>query len=469
VRPFSRIGPNLAAIFRVGLGSNVCRRFGDEHPGGGVAKLMKFAEFNGAARLRAVRVKACVRCMNVLAVLAVSIVAAFAPLASADSGFEAWLERVWPDAQQAGVSRKTFDAAIKGLAPDTSLPDLILPGRKTPTMKGQAEFTRSPGEYLNASYLARLAKKGQALGKKHKDALNKIEKIYGVDRYSVLAIWGRETAFGNYKLPHDAIRVLATQAYMGRRQEFFRKELVLALKMLEDGIPRAKMRSSWAGAIGQTQFLPSEFYQHARDHDKDGIADVFESVDDALASAARQLQAKGWVRGRTWGYEVEIPRNSDCAEEGPPGIRPIRDWVGLGYKRVAGRTFSDEVMNDQAYLMSPAGAFGPSFLVLENFQVIRRYNTSDLYATFVGNLADRIAGGGDFVTPWTDIGPQRTRIIRGVQEGLQKAGYAIGKIDGFIGSGTRREAGQYQRKSGLKVDCWPTQALLDHLNRRALH
>lgn len=392
----------------------------------------------------------------------------FAPLASvaADEGFRAFLESVWPDAQTAGVSRKTFDAAIKGLEPDTSLPDLVLPGRDKPTMKGQAEFTRAPSEYLNAAYLARLAEKGKVLAAQYKTALDRIEQLYGVDRFSVLAIWGRETAFGNYKLPHDAIRVLATQAYLGRRKELFRAEFVLALKMLQDGIPRAKMRSSWAGAIGQTQFLPSEFYQHARDHDKDGFADLFDSVPDALASAARQLQAKGWVRGRTWGYEVVIPANSDCALEGPPGIRPLRDWVSLGYKRVSGRTFPADVMSEQAYLMSPAGAYGPSFVVLENFQVIRRYNTSDLYATFVGNLADRIAGGGDFVTPWQDIGPQRTRIIRGVQSGLQKAGYAIDKIDGFIGSGTRREAGQYQRKNGLKIDCWPTPVLLEHLTRR---
>ncbi len=384
---------------------------------------------------------------------------------SAREDFHTWLESVWPDARAAGVSRSTFDTAVRGLKPDTTLPDLILPGKKLPSMKGQAEFTRAPGDYLKASYLARLAEKGKDLARQYKSALGRIEDTYGVDRYSVLAIWGRETAFGNYKLPHDAITVLATQAYMGRRQDFFRKEFVLALKMLQDGIPRAKMRSSWAGAIGHTQFLPSEFYKHARDHDADGSVDLFDSVPDALASAARQLQAKGWVRGRTWGYEVQIPESSDCAYEGPPGMRPIREWVSMGYRRVAGRQFPAQVMDDKAYLMSPAGIYGPSFLVLENFQVIRRYNTSDLYATFVGNLADRIAGGGDFATPWQDIGPQRTKIIRGVQKGLQNAGYNIKVIDGFIGSGTRREAGQYQRKNGLKVDCWPTDGLLSHLSR----
>ncbi len=381
----------------------------------------------------------------------------------AEPTFKAFLVSLWPEAQQQSIRRATFDAAIAGLEPDLSLPDLVLPGKTLPTMVGQAEFTREPRDYLNARTLENLAGQGRALARQHKAALDGIEEKYGVDRYSVLAIWGRETAFGTYKLPHDAIRVLATQAYMGRRKEMFRAELVLAIKMLEDGIPRAKMRASWAGAIGQTQFLPSEFYAHARDHDSDGLADLFDSVPDALASAARQLQAKGWVRGRTWGYEVVIPAASDCSLEGPPGARPIREWVALGFKRANGKPFPAEVMEDQAYLMSPAGAYGPSFLALENFQVIRRYNTSDLYATFVGNLADRIAGGGDFITPWKPIGPQRTALIRGVQTGLQKAGYPVDKIDGFIGSNTRRLVGTYQKAAGLPIDCWPGDAVLKKL------
>ncbi|MGD9784474.1 MAG: lytic murein transglycosylase [Hyphomicrobiaceae bacterium] len=393
--------------------------------------------------------------------------AAIAGPARADAAFTKWLVTLWPDAQARGVSRKTFDKAIAGLEPDTSLPDLMLPGRDTPTMKGQAEFTREPREYLDAAYLDRLARQGRELAAKHKSSLDKIEATHGVDRYSVLAIWGRETAFGVYKPPHDAIRVLATQAYMGRRKDFFRNELILAMKMLEDGIARAKLKSSWAGAIGMTQFLPSEFYEHARDLDRDGVINLFDSVADALASAARQLEAKGWVKGRTWGYEIEIPKSSDCSLEGPPGTRTIREWVALGYKRTGGRAFPADVLDDKAYLMSPAGAYGPSFLALENFQVIRRYNTSDLYATFVGNLADRIAGGGDFLTPWQPIGPQRTRIIRGVQQGLQKSGYEIEKIDGFIGSNTRRQVGAYQKANGLKIDCWPTEAVLSHLNRSA--
>lgn len=405
------------------------------------------------------------RLLWVAAVLsAVALLIATSPRA-AEGSFKSFLDGLWPEAQEIGISRATFDNAIAGLEPDTSLPDLMLPGRDTPTMKGQAEFTREPREYLNAPTLEKLAAQGRTLIAKHKSALDRIEATYGVDRYTVVAIWGRETAFGTYKLPHDAIRVLATQAFMGRRKEMFRKELLLAIKMLQDGIPRAKMRASWAGAIGQTQFLPSEFYAHARDHDSDGLVNLFDSVPDALASAARQLQAKGWVRGRTWGYEVVIPPSSDCSLEGPPNIRAIAEWKKLGFERVGGKPFPAGIDQDQAYLMSPAGAHGPSFLALENFQVIRRYNTSDLYATFVGNLADRMAGGGDFVTPWKPIGPQKTALIRGIQQGLQKSGYPVEKVDGFIGSETRRLVGVFQKKAGLAVDCWPSDRVLAKMPR----
>ena len=385
----------------------------------------------------------------------------------ANKGFSEFLQSLWPEAQQAGVSRKTFDNAIRGLKPNLRLPDLEIPGRNKNRQSQQAEFTREPRQYLDAAYLARLAARGRKLAKKHAKTLKDIEDKFGVDRYSVLAIFGRETAFGSYKPPHDAVRVLATQAYYGRRKEKFRSEFIQALRLLELGVPRSKMKSSWAGAMGMTQFLPSEFFTHAHDMGKDGYADLFDSVPDALASAARQLKNHGWVRGQTWGYEIVIPKSSNCALEGPPGMRPIREWINLGYKRVAGRKFPEKVLDSLAYLMSPAGVHGPSFLVLKNFQVIREYNTSDLYATFVGNLADRIAGGGDFVTPFKKIGPQRTNIIRSVQQHLKDEGYPIGKIDGFIGSGTRRQVGQYQKAKGLKIDCWPSLSLSKYMSSHA--
>jgi lytic murein transglycosylase len=393
----------------------------------------------------------------------VMLVSTVSPV-GAQAGFRAFLEGVWPDAQKLGVTRPVFDAATRDLTPDLTLPDLILPGRERRETKGQAEFIRPPQEYLNHTSLARLAEQGRALATKHAGVLKRIETEIGVERHAVLAIWGRETAYGTYKLPHDAVRVLATQAYLGRRKDMFRDELLAALKMLQDGLPRERMRASWAGAMGLTQFMPSEFGQHGIDMDQDGKIDLFQSVPDALASAAQQLKAKGWVTGLPWGYEVRRPANADCALEGPGNGRTIAEWVKLGYSRAHGLSFTPRQLAGEAYLMQPAGTYGPAFLVTENFKVIRRYNTSDLYALFVGNLTDRIAGRGDFEAPWADPRQLATRDIEEVQRQLQAAGHtSIDRIDGKIGSATRAEIGAFQNKRGMKADCWPTAELLQRM------
>jgi len=405
---------------------------------------------------------AALRCVLALVVALASGNAAVAQTPTM-AAFKTFLAGLRPEAKAAGVGDATFEAAIAGLTPDLKLPDLEFGQSKQSAQTRQAEFARPPGDYLDDVTLDRLAATGRDLAVRHSGVLAEIEQRTGVDRYTVLAIFGRETAFGAYTLPHDAIRVLATQAWVGRRKELFRRELVLALKMLEDGVPRARMRASWAGAMGLTQFLPSEFFSHARSHAGSGPADLFTSVPDALASAARQLEAKGWVRGEPWGFEVKRPPAVDCALEGPPDTRPVRDWLALGLTSARRGGVPEALQSARAYLMSPAGAYGPSFLALENFQVIRRYNTSDLYATFVGSLADRIAGKGGFVTPFAKVGPQTTEVIRAVQSALKDKGYAIDKIDGFIGSGTRREVGRYQRSTRRPVDCWPSAALARHL------
>jgi len=392
----------------------------------------------------------------------VLLAASLAPAHAADD-FKTFLEGLWPEAQQLGVSRATFDSAFRGLKPDYKLPDLIIPGRKRDDSAGQSEFTSSAMDYLNPKYLARLGVQGRKFRKQHQRSLDRIEKLTGVDRNIIVAIWGRETSYGSFKLRHDAIQALATEAYVGRRKDMFRKELLYALKMLQDGVPRKKMRSSWAGAIGLTQFMPSEYYKHADDGDGDGKVDLFDSVPDALASAARQLANKGWVRGRPWGYEVLVPENGDCSLEGPPGERSIRDWVALGFKQPDGTKFRPEELDYGAYLMMPSGAYGPAFLVTENFKVIREYNTSDLYALFVGNLADRIDGGGDFHIPSAKIAQPRTVQVKEIQKRLIDLGYGLQKVDGKIGSNTRRQVGTYQKKNRLKIDCWPTKDVLTHL------
>ncbi len=384
--------------------------------------------------------------------------------AAAQSTFAAFIEALWPEAKAFGISRPTFDAAFKGVEPDLSLPDLILPGRTDATVKGQAEFSRPPQDYLDKKYLTTLAGQARGFARQHAASLDRVEADLGVDRRIVLAIWGRETAFGAHKLPHYAIRVLASQAYTGRRRELFRRELLFGLKMLEDRIVTvANMKSSWAGAMGLTQFLPSEFYQSAYDLDRDGTADLFNSVPDALGSAAKQLKDKGWVATLPWGFEVKVPATLDCGYDGPANERSLEAWTKAGVTTTSGRPIPPALMARNAYLMSPGGAYGPSFLVTDNFKVLRAYNTSDLYAVFVGHLADRIGGTSDFDTPWQAIRQLPNRDVEEIQKLLKAAGSPIDKIDGKIGSNTRWLIGTYQRKAGLKVDCWPTSALLSHL------
>ena len=391
----------------------------------------------------------------------VALMAASVP-AAADA-FGDFVEGLWPEAEAQGVSRATFDAAFKGVTPDYSLPDLVVPGRKRDDSAGQAEFTKSAFDYLNPKYLAPLAVQGRKFLKEHEKDIVNIEKKTGVDRYIMVAIWGRETAYGTHKDSRDAIRVLATQAFTGRRKDEFRLEILAALKMLQAGVPRAKMKSSWAGAVGLTQFMPTEYFQHLEDGDGDGKVDIFDSVPDALASAARQLANKGWVRGVRWGYEVHMPKNGDCSLEGPPGERTIGEWRKLGFERTGSKPFQPNEDSIRAYLMMPSGAYGPGFLATENFKVIRLYNTSDLYALFVGDLADRIAGAGGFHVPAAQVAQPRTAQVKEIQERLAAIGYPMDKIDGKIGSNTRRQVGLYQKANGLKIDCWPTEAVLSHL------
>jgi len=400
------------------------------------------------------------------AVTALVFAAAALPASAADP-FRAFLDGLWPEAEAQGISRATFDAAFRGLKPDYALPDLVVDGRKRDDSAGQAEFTKSALEYLNPSYLSTLAVQGRKFLKDHEKDIINIERKTGVDRYIMVAIWGRETAYGTHKLPHDAIRVLATQAFTGRRKDEFKAELIAALKMLQAGVPRAKMRASWAGAVGLTQFMPTEYFQHLEDGDGDGKVDIFDSVPDALASAARQLANKGWVRGLRWGYEIHLPEHGDCSLEGPPGERTIGEWMKLGFTRTGGTPFSAKDKNISAYLMMPSGAYGPGFLATENFKVIRLYNTSDLYALFVGDLADRIAGSGGFHVPAAKVAQPRTAQVKEVQERLSQLGYPMDKIDGKIGSNTRRQVGTYQKASGLKINCWPTEAVLSHLRTKA--
>jgi lytic murein transglycosylase len=439
---------------------------------GGLESLQRIASSGSGAGFLAAHGKgerAMGRIGNYAAIFVGSWLAAavLAPAQAADPAFQSWLEEVWPQAQALGVSRATFDAATRGLEPDLTLPDLDLPGRQAPP-RGQAEFVQTPADYIKEANIAYLAEQGKKLAAEHSRTLSAIEQQYGVPGNILLAIWGRETAFGGYRLPKNAITVLATQGYYGRRKDFFRQELLYALKMLEEGhIKLADMRSSWGGAMGLTQFLPSEFYKYAVDFDGDGKKDIWRSVPDALASAAQQLVGKGWQRGTRWAYEVRAPQGVDCTIGVPEVTRPLGDWLKQGFVPAYGRKPTAAELNEPASLLLPEGTYGPAFLTLKNYYVIKEYNFSDLYVLFVGHLSERISDPRRFETPWSKNTQLRTAQVETMQRTLTKLGLYKDKIDGKAGMLTRSALGAYQKANQLKVDCWPTAAVLDDMQKRA--
>ena len=267
-----------------------------------------------------------------------------------EASFSQWLQGLWPEAEAAGISRQTFDTQLRGLKLNWSLPQLVLPNPAAPDgpalpaalkpkPRQQAEFG-VPQNYFSKRSLTALAATGRSKYKRLTPTLNKIQKQYDVPASIVVAIWGRETGFGGAKLPYDAVSAIATQAFMGRRQAEFRPQLIGALKILELGqATRAEMTSSWAGAMGHTQFLPGDFEDYAVEFDGDGRRAIWKSVPDALASAGTSLHSQGWDGNQPWAYEIDLPKGFDCTLQGPDMARPISDWIKRGVVRVRGRAF----------------------------------------------------------------------------------------------------------------------------------
>jgi len=397
-------------------------------------------------------------------VLALSLFATTStPSFAADAAFTRWLAALWPEARAVGVSRATFEEATRGVEPDLSLPDLAIPGHPEAPQPGQPEFVQTPADYLKEATISRLAARGAKLREQYRPVLDRIEQRFGVPGAVVLAIWGRESDFSPHSSGQNAIQVLATQAYMGKRKDMFRQELLLALKMLEDGVPPADLRSSWGGAMGLTQFLPSEFYKYAVDFDGDGHPDIWHSVPDALASAAKQLAGKGWQPGQHWAYEVHPPEGFDCTQGVPEVVRPIGEWLKAGFVPAYGRQLPPDELARSASVLQPEGIYGPAFLTTKNYFVIKDYNFSDLYALFVGHLSDRITDARPFETPWSKGAQMHTADVEAMQKDLTARGLYDDKIDGKAGMKTRAAVGAYQKANGLKLDCWPTSAVLAHM------
>lgn len=387
--------------------------------------------------------------------------------AEVEKQFQRWIASdLAAEAKQSGISERTLSTAFKGISLDWDLPDLVPPGSAAPKTQdqSQAEFS-SPGAYFSEKRLQGLAATGRSLATQHAATLKKIEQTYGVPGEIVVAIWGRESGFGGAKLPHSAIKVLSTKAFMSTRKDMFRSELIAALQMIEGGdIAASQMMGSWAGALGQPQFLPSSYLKYAVDFDRDGRRDIWNSVPDSLASIANYLAQEGWQRGRDWGFEVTIPSAVTCAQEGPDLAKPIAAWAATGITRVSGRPFRNQELGADGMMLVPAGRHGPQFLVTPNFYVIKQYNNSDLYALFIGNLADRIAyGSGAFRTGWGDVGKMLRSDVLAMQKSLVAKGYDVGRVDGLPGFKTRRALGDWQAKNGLQPTCFPDASLKSRL------
>lgn len=373
--------------------------------------------------------------------------------AKADPGFTAFVDSFWPTARQAGVSQATYRRAFQGVVPD---PDTIR------LMNRQSEFVKPIWEYLDTAVSDTRVEKGREMLATYARELAVIENRYGVERHAVVAIWGMETNYGSFMGQHYVVRALATLAYAApRRREFWQRELVTALQILEAGhVAPDRMEGSWAGAMGHTQFMPSSWKQYAADYDGDGRRDIWTNIPDALASTANYLKRHGWQSGKTWGYEVELPRGFDYTLADTD--RSIADWARLGVRRPGGRDFPRP--SDNAELVLPAGASGPAFLMLKNFFVIKRYNNATAYALAVGHLADRIRGGGPFVHAWRrDALPLSRPQAEELQTLLNRRGFSVGTADGQVGPATRRGIRAYQTSAGLIPDGYASVALLEHI------
>ncbi|MFN3672688.1 MAG: lytic murein transglycosylase [Bosea sp. (in: a-proteobacteria)] len=366
-------------------------------------------------------------------------------------GFDAFLRALWPQAQARGISRAVFDTAFSGLTPDPSIVALT---------KKQSEFTAPIWGYLNSAVGGARIGRGREAAETNAGALAQIEARYGVPREIVLGVWGMETNYGSFKGDKDTIRSLATLAQIRYRGDFFRDELLTALELIQKGhVERNELRGSWAGAMGHTQFMPSSYMKYAVDWTGDGHADIWSSTGDALASTANYLKGHGWVQGLPWGLEVVLPEGFDHRLS----RASFASFASAGVRRADGKAMPGR---GEGRLFYPAGHRGPVMLLTENFDVIKKYNSSDAYALAVGHLGDRIMGRPAIQADWPVSAPRLDKAgTQDLQRRLKALGLYSHDADGRIGTGTRDAVRQYQLSRGEIPDGYPTPALLARMRQ----
>ena len=370
------------------------------------------------------------------------------------ANFKQCIAALGHQAQQRGISQAIYNRETSDLEPDMKILEL---------MDRQPEFTKAVWDYIDQLVAERRINQGREMFAQHRATFQRIEQTYGVDPYVVAAIWGIESNFGSSAGDRDVIRSTATLACIGRRQEYFRAEFLAAMEIVARGdIHRARFKGSWAGAFGQTQFMPTTFKRLAVDFNGDGRRDLVDTVADALASTANNLSKNGWQRGLSWGYEVKLPRNFNYSHANRNVKKSAQEWASLGVKRIRDQAFPQT----QGYILAPAGARGPAFLMTQNFQVILRYNPADAYALAIGHLADRIRGGGPFDSDWPRGEQVLSRAERmELQERLSALGLYSGAPDGKFDEQTRAALAAYQQRSGITPDAFATVAVLERLRQ----
>jgi len=387
---------------------------------------------------------------------AIALLMLLAATAAAAADFNACVKELRRDAAAQGVTAQAFDAAMAGVEPDPTVVE---------AMENQPEFKTPVWDYLAVLVDEQRIADGRAKLAEWSAVLGEVEAKFGVDRHTVVAVWGVESDYGKITGGRPLVRSLATVSCFGGRQRYFRGELIAALRILQSGDVRPEaLTGSWAGAFGQTQFMPSTFQSTAVDFDGDGRRDIVGSVPDALASTANFLKRAGWAAGQPWGHEVRLP----ASYRGPSGRRtrhPLAEWRARGIRQADGGALAG---SGQAALLLPAGAGGPAFIVLGNFSAIYSYNAAESYALAIAHLSDRLRGGGPFHAAWPTDDPGLSRAERlEVQQRLIARGYDVGSADGAIGPRTRAAITAFQAAAGLPADGRAGQRVLGALRSAA--
>jgi len=391
---------------------------------------------------------------------------------SRPADFAACLARLRPEAEAKGVSGSTFDKHTGALAPDMAVLGFL---------DAQPEFVTPIWDYLAALVDDERVADGREMLGRWRELLARVEAEYGVDPATVVAVWGVESDFGRRFGSRPLLESLSTLSCYGRRQPFFRGEFFTTLKIIQDGdVAPDRLKGSWAGAFGHTQFMPSTFMRLAVDFDGDGRRDLIDSVPDALASTANFLKRAGWRSELPWGFEVKLPAGFDAATAGRRNKQPASAWAARGVRRVDGSALvapgpadakagrGPAIGNDTpAALLLPAGARGPAFLVTRNFDALFSYNAAESYALAIAHLADRLRGGGLFTAAWPTDDPGLSRAERReLQQLLIARGHDIGEADGMIGARTREALKAELAMQGIESDGRAGRKALEALRRK---